>query len=79
MRLIAEKLVESANTSLDGGKMAGEGAFRLTRAGEEAAATITEGSTCKELANVTCRLETKELWEKFHELGTEMIITKSGR
>ncbi|KGL79813.1 T-box transcription factor TBX20, partial [Tinamus guttatus] len=24
-------------------------------------------------------LETKELWDKFHELGTEMIITKSGR
>ncbi|KAK6174419.1 hypothetical protein SNE40_017699 [Patella caerulea] len=26
-----------------------------------------------------CRLETKELWSKFHELGTEMIITKTGR
>ncbi len=32
-----------------------------------------------ELASVQCRLETKELWDKFHELGTEMIITKSGR
>ncbi len=32
-----------------------------------------------ELASVACRLETKELWDKFHELGTEMIITKSGR
>ncbi|KAF7258259.1 hypothetical protein EG68_04714 [Paragonimus skrjabini miyazakii] len=28
---------------------------------------------------VNCYLETKELWEKFSELGTEMIITKSGR
>ncbi|KAF5398237.1 hypothetical protein PHET_08564 [Paragonimus heterotremus] len=28
---------------------------------------------------VNCHLETKELWEKFSELGTEMIITKSGR
>ncbi|ESO86498.1 hypothetical protein LOTGIDRAFT_129083 [Lottia gigantea] len=28
---------------------------------------------------VHCRLETKELWAKFHELGTEMIITKTGR
>ncbi|KAK9889794.1 hypothetical protein WA026_007171 [Henosepilachna vigintioctopunctata] len=27
--------------------------------------------------NVT--LQHKELWEKFHELGTEMVITKSGR
>ena len=34
---------------------------------------------CEELMNVECFLETKELWEKFHELGTEMIITKTGR
>jgi len=32
-----------------------------------------------ELAGVQCHLETKELWQKFHELGTEMIITKTGR
>ena len=31
------------------------------------------------MAGIDCRLETKELWDKFHELGTEMIITKSGR
>ncbi|KAF7692126.1 T-box transcription factor TBX20, partial [Silurus meridionalis] len=31
------------------------------------------------MANINCSLETKELWDKFHELGTEMIITKSGR
>lgn len=24
-------------------------------------------------------LEGKNLWEKFHEIGTEMVITKSGR
>lgn len=24
-------------------------------------------------------LESKDLWEKFHRLGTEMVITKSGR
>ncbi|XP_075924318.1 T-box transcription factor TBX20 isoform X2 [Petromyzon marinus] len=33
----------------------------------------------QELARIACALETKELWDKFHELGTEMIITKSGR
>ncbi|XP_064121174.1 T-box transcription factor TBX20-like [Macrobrachium nipponense] len=39
-----------------------------------------EGScNCEDLRGVTCYLETKDLWEKFHELGTEMIITKSGR
>jgi T-box len=40
-----------------------------------AVATSTGGS----MADVTCRLETKELWTKFHQLETEMIITKSGR
>ncbi|KAF5298384.1 hypothetical protein FQR65_LT01162 [Abscondita terminalis] len=34
---------------------------------------------CEELVNIECHLETKDLWDKFHELGTEMIITKSGR
>lgn len=34
---------------------------------------------CEELIKVDAKLETKELWEKFHELGTEMIITKTGR
>lgn len=28
---------------------------------------------------VTVRLEHKDLWDKFDELGTEMVITKSGR
>ena len=31
------------------------------------------------LENARCYLETKELWQKFHRLGTEMIITKTGR
>jgi len=31
------------------------------------------------MSPVECRLENKQLWDKFHELGTEMIITKSGR
>lgn len=31
------------------------------------------------LDNVQCMLEPRELWKRFHELGTEMIITKSGR
>ncbi|XP_041972486.1 T-box protein H15-like [Aricia agestis] len=34
---------------------------------------------CEELLTVDCQLETKELWDKFHDLGTEMIITKTGR
>lgn len=34
---------------------------------------------CQELAGVECHLENKDLWDKFNELGTEMIITKTGR
>ncbi|XP_076323325.1 T-box protein 12-like isoform X2 [Tachypleus tridentatus] len=33
----------------------------------------------EELRNVECQLENKDLWEKFNDLGTEMIITKMGR
>ncbi|CAL4064811.1 unnamed protein product [Meganyctiphanes norvegica] len=38
----------------------------------------TKGN-CPDLESIDCHLETKELWEKFFELGTEMIITKTGR
>ena len=31
------------------------------------------------LANVVAMLEMKELWDEFHHLGTEMIVTKAGR
>lgn len=34
---------------------------------------------CSEMQKTECHLETKELWDKFNELGTEMIITKTGR
>jgi T-box protein 20 len=34
---------------------------------------------CPELEDIECHLETKDLWQKFHNLGTEMIITKTGR
>ncbi|KAK6631928.1 hypothetical protein RUM44_006958 [Polyplax serrata] len=40
---------------------------------------LQERFNCEELRNVVCHLETKDLWDKFNELGTEMIITKTGR
>nr|CAD7427300.1 unnamed protein product [Timema monikensis] len=40
---------------------------------------LQERSNSDELRHVVCHLETKELWDKFNDLGTEMIITKSGR
>ncbi len=41
--------------------------------------TAKEACNCIELLNTECHLETKDLWDKFHDLGTEMIITKTGR
>jgi T-box len=40
---------------------------------------LQERCNCEELQHNVCHLETKELWDKFHDLGTEMIITKTGR
>lgn len=40
---------------------------------------LQERFNSEELRHVVCHLETKDLWDKFNELGTEMIITKSGR
>lgn len=40
---------------------------------------LQERYTSEELRHAVCHLETKDLWDKFNELGTEMIITKSGR
>lgn len=31
------------------------------------------------LSRVVAQLEMKPLWDEFHELGTEMIVTKAGR
>ncbi|PIO77784.1 T-box [Teladorsagia circumcincta] len=41
--------------------------------------TSTTSARGDQLDGIECRLEGAELWEKFFELGTEMIITKSGR
>lgn len=44
--------------------------------------TKAKNESCKcdiDLENIECFLESDDLWKKFHDLGTEMIITKSGR
>ena len=46
---------------------------------EEKVRIMKPKCNCEELLSVDCFLETKELWDKFNELGTEMIITKTGR
>jgi hypothetical protein len=69
------------NKSGGGGKSSGggrNGGKKKSRS-EPVNHLIKPRCNCDELTTVDCQLETKELWDKFHELGTEMIITKTGR
>lgn len=36
-------------------------------------------SSSQNIENIKVVLHERELWKKFHEAGTEMIITKAGR
>ena len=56
-----------------------EGAPNKKKKKEEKVRIMKPKCNCEELLSVDCFLETKELWDKFNELGTEMIITKTGR
>lgn len=47
--------------------------------GDEKKQRLRTSCNSDELRDVECQLETKELWDKFNDLGTEMIITKTGR
>lgn len=40
---------------------------------------MTGGPDAYHQSNVRMTLEDPELWKSFHEIGTEMIITKPGR
>jgi hypothetical protein len=67
----------------DGGSHVGGGRDKVASVQPMTSSSSSASLNCADdsplLAGVTCRLETKELWDKFYELGTEMIITKSGR
>uniref|UniRef100_A0A8C4NA74 T-box transcription factor TBX20 n=1 Tax=Eptatretus burgeri TaxID=7764 RepID=A0A8C4NA74_EPTBU len=87
--VMSEKFTQKSATEADGTD------FLVTRVGEKdlpkactprlaspaygSALPVPAEPPSSELAAIRCSLETKDLWEKFHELGTEMIITKSGR
>lgn len=51
----------------------------VSRDDEDSGGEVFESDSKDELKNITVDLEGKELWERFSELGTEMIITKAGR
>ena len=44
-----------------------------------AAAAAAAGSPGQKDPNIKADLENSELWSQFNEVGTEMIITKTGR
>ena len=46
---------------------------------EKKAPKMTGKSNCVALNPVRCTLDNKEMWDKFCEFGTEMIITRTGR
>jgi len=46
---------------------------------KEKKSKISEECNCEELSRVNCNLDNKDLWDKFCEFGTEMIITRTGR
>lgn len=53
--------------------------FSLLNIVSQTRPSLLGSCNCDELKPIQCHLETKDLWEKFHDLGTEMIITKTGR
>lgn len=75
--LFSEKFVEE-HSEANPSSVKVEGGTELEVDSDEVS-TTTSPACSRELAGVECRLETKDLWDKFHELGTEMIITKTGR
>lgn len=46
---------------------------------DETMALVYPQGNASSMADVECRLEGADGWMEFHQLGTEMIITKSGR
>ena len=57
----------------------GSGGSGSSGSGSSTNPQVKPRCNCDQLRQADCHLETKELWDKFNELGTEMIITKTGR
>ncbi|XP_015904151.1 T-box transcription factor TBX20-like isoform X1 [Parasteatoda tepidariorum] len=61
------------------GQQQGSGSSSSRSANNPYAGLSKPRCNSESLQGVDCLLENKDLWDKFHELGTEMIITKTGR
>ena len=60
------------NSDGDGGEEGEEGQCVKRR-------RLDEKPMSAKVVTVEVRLEMKALWDEFHSLGTEMIVTKAGR
>ena len=72
----------SSNGASQGSSSKGEGGgggVRMMKKKSREDTKMRSSCNCDELRYVHCTLETKDLWDKFHDLETEMIITKTGR
>lgn len=65
--------------------MLGSTSSKRLRSCEESSTDDAPNATCsalevsEDVETITATLESRDLWDRFNELGTEMIITKSGR
>lgn len=76
---VSDDAFESSKDSADSELSKATPTSKTGKAKSEKPHPIVGKCNCDELKSVDAHLETKDLWEKFHGLGTEMIITKTGR
>lgn len=69
----------SPSSSSGGKEQGGSTGVRMMKKKSREDTKMRSSCNCDELRYVHCTLETKDLWDKFHDLETEMIITKTGR
>lgn len=70
---------DATQGSASGKRLKSAGEISGQNARMEARNAVVSEEVCDDLDSVTATLESRDLWDRFNELGTEMIITKSGR
>jgi len=85
----ADQELEDSEEELEVGTEAGEDIAETSLETEEKVAPtvkkerkpklMTGKTNCTDLDHIKCNLDNKDLWDKFCEFGTEMIITRTGR
>ena len=85
----ADQELEDSDEELEVGTEAGEDIAETSLETEEKVTPtvkkerkpklMTGKSNCTDLDHIKCNLDNKDLWDKFCEFGTEMIITRTGR